>query len=84
MSRTFDRKHQHHDESTLTTLCPRCLNSFCSTRGIRVRRADPGQTVKEPCTYCQTRFGFDYYIQPTSPKATYTKKGRFDDELECA
>ena len=22
------------------------------------------------CLYCQTRFGFDYYIQPTSPKAT--------------
>lgn len=84
MSRTFDRKHQHHDESNLTTLCPRCLNAFCNTRGIRVRRADPGQTVKEPCTYCQTRFGFDYYIQPTSPKSTYTKKGRFDDELECA
>ena len=39
---------------------------------------------KEPCTYCQTRFGFDYYIQPTSPKSTYFKKGRFDDESECA
>ena len=24
------------------------------------------------------------YIQPTSPKATYFKKGRFDDESECA
>ena len=82
MSRTFDRKH--HDESTLTTLCPRCLNAFRNTRGIRVRRADPGQIVKEPCTYCQTSFGYDYYIQPTSPKATYFKKGRFDDESECA
>ena len=48
------------------------------------RRADPGQTVKEPCTYCQTRFGFDYYIQPAAPKSAYTKKGRFDDELICA
>ena len=84
MSRTFDRKHQHHDESNLTTLCPRCLNAFCNTRGIRVRRADPCQTVKEPCTYCQTRFGFDYYIQPSSPKAVYMKKGQFDDEFECA
>ena len=35
MSRTFT------DESTLTTLCPRCLNAFRNTRGIRVRRADP-------------------------------------------
>ena len=82
MSRTFDRKH--HDESNLTTLCPRCLDAFCNTRGICVRRADTGQTVKEPCTYCQTRFGFDYYIQPAAPKSAYTKKGRFDDELICA
>ena len=57
MSRTFT------DESTLTTLCPRCLNAFRNT---------------------QTNFGYDYYIQPTSPKATSFKKGRFDDESECA
>jgi hypothetical protein len=81
MSRTFTHKT---DESTLTTLCPRCLNAFRNTRGIRVRRADPYQLTKEPCTYCQTNFGYDYYIQPTSPKSTYTKKGRFDDELICA
>ena len=53
MSRTFTHKT---DESTLTTLCPRCLNAFRNTRGIRVRRADPRQAIKEPCTYCQTRF----------------------------
>ena len=76
MSRTFT------DEST--PLCPRCLNAFRNTRGIRVRRADPWQFTKEPCTYCQTNFGYDYYIQPTSPKATSFKKGRFDDESECA
>ena len=81
MSRTFTHKT---DESTLTTLCPRCLDAFRNARGIRVRRADPRQTIKEPCTYCQTRFGFDYYIQPTSLKTTYFKKGRFDDESECA
>ena len=81
MSRTFTHKT---DESTLTTLCPRCLNAFRNTRGIRVRRADPYQLTKEPCTYCRTNFGYDYYIQPTSPKSTYMKKGRFDDELICA
>ena len=82
MNRTFDRKH--HDESTLTTLCPRCLDAFRNARGIRVRRADPNQQGKEPRTYCQTRFGFDYYIQPSSPKAIYMKKGHFDDEADCA
>ena len=81
MSRTFTHKT---DESTLTTLCPRWLNAFRNARGIRVRRADPYQLTKEPCTYCQTNFGYDYYIQPTSPKAVYMKKGRFDDESECA
>lgn len=60
----FSRKP---DESTLTTLCPRCLNAFRNARGIRVRRADPYQLTREPCTYCQTNFGYDYYIQPTSP-----------------
>ena len=45
---------------------------------------DLGQIVKEPCTYCQTNFGYDYYIQPSNPKSTYFKKGRFDDESECA
>ena len=81
MSRNFTRKP---DESTLTTLCPHCLSAFRNACGIRVHRADPYQLTKEPCTYCQTRFGYDYYIQPASPKATYFKKGRFDDEIDCA
>ena len=81
MSRNFTCQP---DESTLTTLCPHCLSAFRNARGIRVRRADPYQLTKEPCTYCQTRFGYDYYIQPASPKATYFKKGRFDDEIDCA
>ena len=72
------------DEASLTTLCPICLDSFQGAKGVRVRRADPKQKIKDVCTYCQTNFGFDYYIQPTSPKSTYFKKGRFDDESECA
>ena len=72
------------DEASLTTLCPVCLDSFQGAKGVRVRRADPKQKIKDVCTYCQTNFGYDYYIQPTSPKSTYTKKGRFDDELICA
>ena len=72
------------DEASLTTLCPICLDSFQGAKGVRVRRADPKQKLKDVCTYCQTNFGYDYYIQPTSPKSTYTKKGRFDDELICA
>ena len=71
MSRNFT--HQP-DESTLTTLCPRCLTAFRNARGIRVRRADPYQLTKEPCTYCQTNFGYDYYTTPSAhnPKLTFT------------
>ena len=68
------------DEASLTTLCPICLDSFQGAKGVRVRRADPKQKIKDVCTYCQTNFGYDYYI----PKSTYMKKGRFDDELICA
>lgn len=64
MSRNFSRKP---DESTLTTLCPRCLNAFRNARGIRVRRADPYQLTREPCTYCQTNFGYDYRSLVSAP-----------------
>ena len=66
------------------------FEQLCDQRGICPNKlatrpgADPYQLTKEPCTYCQTNFGYDYYIQPTSPKAVYMKKGRFDDESECA
>ena len=52
------------DESTLTTLCAVCRGAFLDAKGVRLRRADPRQLVKDICTYCQTRYGFDYYVQP--------------------
>ncbi len=42
------------DEASLTTLCPICLDSFQGAKGVRVRRADPKQKIKDVCTYCQT------------------------------
>ena len=52
------------DESTLTTLCAVCRGAFLDAKGVRLRKADPRQLVKDVCTYCQTRYGFDYYVQP--------------------
>ena len=52
------------DEASLTTLCPICLDSFQGAKGVRVRRAEPKQKIKDVCTYCQIRYGFDYYVQP--------------------
>ena len=57
------------DESTLTTLCAVCRGAFLDAKGVRLRRADPRQLVKDVCTYCQTRYGFDYYVQPIVRKS---------------
>ena len=59
-------------------------NSFQGAKGVRVRRADPKQKIKDVCTYCQIRYGFDYYVQPDKNAGQYVKRGHFDDESECA
>ena len=46
------------DESTLTTSYAVCRGAFLDAKGVRLRRADPRQLVKDVCTYCQT---LDYY-----------------------
>ena len=71
------------DEASLTTLCPICLDSFQGAKGVRVRRADPKQKIKDVCTYCQIRYGFEYYVQPEKNAGQYVKRGHFDDESEC-
>ncbi len=43
-------------------LCSSCLNNFFSTKDYEIRRIDPFQSVKETCTYCQQRTGYDYKI----------------------
>ena len=43
-------------------------------KGVWLRRADPRQLVKDVCTYCQTRYGFDYYVQPIVRKSKMTGK----------
>ena len=62
------------DESILTTLCAVCRGAFLDAKGVRLRRADPRQLVKDICTYCQTRYGFDYYVQPIVRKSKMTGK----------
>lgn len=42
------------------------------------------QKIKDVCTYCQIRYGFDYYVQPDKNAGQYVKRGHFDDESECA
>ena len=72
MSRTFDRKH--HDESTLTTLCPRCLNAFRNTRGIRVRLCQTLSAPPRALHLLPDQLGYDYYIQPPARKPPILRK----------
>lgn len=44
-------------------LCGTCLSNFFSTKDYEIRRIDPFQSVKETCSYCQQRTGYDYSIK---------------------
>jgi len=43
-------------------LCPTCVNNFFDTGHFIVRKANPNQSKKDTCTYCNIRSGFDYEI----------------------
>lgn len=55
------RKHINH--RSLVCLCPRCRQNFMAAGIYSLRRACPRQEIKETCTYCQTRYGYDYYVK---------------------
>ncbi len=65
MSRSYTR---NLNTASLITLCPVCLHSFQDAKRNSLRRADLRQQSKETCTYCQTRYGFDYYVQPAAQR----------------
>lgn len=46
------------------TLCGKCLSQFYFTGCYRIRRKDEFQIIKDECTYCGCRNGFDYCIYP--------------------
>ena len=43
-------------------LCSRCANQFYNSPKHFIKRANPFQTEKEPCTYCNYRYGYDFLI----------------------
>lgn len=59
---------QGNDRASLICLCPICRENFEITGTYRIRRANYQQTVKEICTYCQIRMGYDYYVTPVSER----------------
>ncbi|HIQ74645.1 MAG TPA: hypothetical protein IAA51_09540 [Candidatus Cottocaccamicrobium excrementipullorum] len=59
---------QRPDRVSLLCLCPACRENFERTGSYHIRRADQRQSVKEACTYCQIRMGYDYYVMPASER----------------
>ena len=71
MSRSYAR---NANTASLITLCPVCLHSFQDAKKAFLRRADIRQQTKDVCTYCQTRYGFDYYVQPAAAHRDTTRR----------
>ena len=51
-------------EPMVMTLCGRCLSQFYFANCYRICRKDECQCIKEDCTYCGCRKGYDYCIYP--------------------
>ncbi len=56
------------NKRNLMVLCPRCRQNLQNTGEYSIRRADYLQASKDICTFCQTRYGFDYYVEPLRRK----------------
>ncbi|WMJ22927.1 type II toxin-antitoxin system PemK/MazF family toxin [Paludicola sp. MB14-C6] len=52
---------RHKDEIELT-LCPTCAHQFYESSQHFIKRTKPLQRVKERCTYCNVRMGYDFTI----------------------
>jgi len=46
------------------TLCATCARIFYDSPYHDIRRTDPNQVVKEPCTYCSKNSGFSFEVFP--------------------
>lgn len=60
----------HRNHRNLVCLCPRCRQNFLAAGIYSLRRVCFPQENKDTCTYCQTRYGYDYYVGPRTRAAT--------------
>lgn len=49
-------------DTMLLTLCSACARSYRDSDDHYIRRIDPDQQIKEPCTKCAIGVGFDYEV----------------------
>ena len=64
---------EHPHEMTLC-LCPTCAAQFYNSPEHIILRVDPLGDLKDDCTYCKVRKGYDYHIQRIGKKC---KRGFF-------
>ena len=60
-------QEEHPDEMTLC-LCPICAAQFYNSPEHIIRRVDPLGAMKDDCTYCQVRKGYDYVVKTKKKK----------------
>ena len=58
----YTRIRPARTEAMELCLCGVCAGAFFNDPQFRIRRADRSQTVRESCTYCGVRSGYDYLI----------------------
>ena len=57
-------KQETENRQQMICLCATCANAFYNVPTIRIQRVDRYQLVKDTCTYCGVRNGYDYIITP--------------------
>ena len=60
------KKNQEEQEEMELCLCPSCAGALYSIPGYRIIRKDPYQIIKESCTYCSSRMGYDFLVSRRS------------------
>ena len=54
--------YTRNQSQSVYCLCHRCLDDFRSRPNVIVSRLDPFNSVKDFCTVCNTRYGYDYVV----------------------
>lgn len=66
-SNTVPRQVRRSRKPMELCLCSQCASYFGNSPDYYLLRQDPCQVVKETCTFCNTRTGYDYWVISTAP-----------------
>ena len=66
-SNTVPRQVRRSRKPMELCLCSQCASYFGNSPDYYLLRQDPCKVVKETCTFCNTRTGYDYWVISTVP-----------------